>query len=94
MPRMVIDMSRAADQDLIRGETEHAQAQTLRSALKGYAEDAMTCVRATYDTGEVRFDLPKSATLAQLIDKVAIVGRGHGAPISVEVLIKPTPTLS
>jgi hypothetical protein len=90
MPGMVIDMSRAADQDVIHGDSEHAQ--TLRSAMKDYAEEAMTCVRATYDTGEVRFDLPKSATLAQLIEKVAIVGRGHGAPISVELLIKPTMT--
>jgi hypothetical protein len=95
---MVSDMSRVADQDATQSDSEFGRAQSSQSAMQSFAAEgsgqATTCVRATYDTGEVRFNLPRSATLAQLIERLAIVGRGHGAPVSVEVLIEPTMTLS
>jgi hypothetical protein len=37
----------------------------------------------------VIFDLPEDATLEQLAAMLASAGRGHGAPVRVEVAVKP-----
>jgi hypothetical protein len=98
MSGMVNGMSGVSDHDAAQSENDFGRAQSSQTAMHGYVAEgpaqATTCVRATYDTGEVRFNLPHSATIAQLIERLAIVGRGHGAPVSVEVLIEPTLPLS
>jgi hypothetical protein len=84
-------MSRVADRDFLQ-ERINGHAHSPQSALiAGPDESAQETmgVRATYDMGEVRFDLPTSATLAQLLERLETVGHGHGAPVSVEVLIGP-----
>jgi hypothetical protein len=45
-------------------------------------------VRALFEDSSVIFDLPNGATLEQLAAMLASVGRGHGAPLRVEVAVK------
>jgi hypothetical protein len=44
-------------------------------------------VRAVYPDSAVLFDLPEDASLEQLAAMIASVGRGHGAPLRIEVAI-------
>jgi hypothetical protein len=46
-------------------------------------------VRALFEDSSVIFDLPDDATLEELAAMLASVGRGHGAPLRVEVAVKP-----
>jgi hypothetical protein len=48
-------------------------------------------VRATYEDSELLFDIPPTATLEQVAAVLASAGRGHGAPVCVEVITEPIP---
>ncbi|MBV9523146.1 MAG: hypothetical protein JO010_10160 [Alphaproteobacteria bacterium] len=50
-------------------------------------KSAKNRVRAVYSDSAVLFDLPENASLEQLALILASVGRGHGAPLRVEVAI-------
>jgi hypothetical protein len=50
---------------------------------------SMNRVRALFEDSAVIFDLPEDATLEQLAAMLASAGRGHGAPVRVEVAVKP-----
>jgi hypothetical protein len=49
------------------------------------APPAMNQVKVTYGDSALRFKLPPSATMIELVDMLAEAGRGHGSPIRVEV---------
>ncbi len=51
-------------------------------------------VRATYEVGAVRMDLPTSTTLGELVERVSRAGTGHGGLVSIEVLVAPAATMS
>jgi hypothetical protein len=53
----------------------------------GRFEGTKARIRATYEDSEVFFDLPRSATLEHLAATLVAVGRGHGAPVTVEVFV-------
>jgi hypothetical protein len=44
-------------------------------------------VRALFRDSAVLFDLPEQATMEQLAALLAAIGKGHGAPLHVEVAI-------
>ena len=73
-----------------RNDNPLAQASPSASTPPSGADQAPMAVRAVCEVGEVWFDLPKSATIAQLIEKLAQVGAGHGSPITIEVLLEPS----
>jgi hypothetical protein len=52
-------------------------------------EQPMTCVRATYEESELRFEIPRTATLEQLATMLAVAGRGHGVPVVIEIILQP-----
>jgi len=94
-------MNQAADRDALVRERINGRSHSSKTAMtagldgerdKLFQHDTMG-VRVVYDTGEVRFDFPTSATLAKLIERLASVGHGHGAPVSVELLIGPADPL-
>jgi len=93
MSGMVTDMREVIDHGLTRYGWDVGQDPSSQPGADGDPADRSdqetACVRATYDTGEVHFSLQKSATLAQLIEKLAVFGRGHGSLVSVELLIEP-----
>ena len=52
-------------------------------------EQGTTRVRATYEDSELLFDIPPTATLEQVAAMLATAGRGHGAPVCIEVITEP-----
>jgi hypothetical protein len=53
-------------------------------------ENATTRVRATYEHSEVLFDISPTATLEHVVAMLDAAGRGHGAPVCVEVIVEPS----
>jgi hypothetical protein len=52
-------------------------------------EQMLAKVRATYENSMILFDLPPSTTLEQLAMMLTKAGRGHGSPITIEIVIEP-----
>lgn len=88
-PRMVIKMVQAAGRAAATHRNDGTLADASPSTSSSATDQTPMAVRAVCEVGEVWFDLPKSATIAQLIEKLAQVAAGHGSPITIEVLLEP-----
>lgn len=89
-PRMVIKMVQAAGRAAATRRNDDTLADASQAASSSDTDQTPMAVRAVCEVGEVWFDLPKTATIAQLIEKLAQVGTGHGSPITIEVLLEPS----
>ncbi len=63
--------------------------QPTEERVMDVVEQMLAKVRATYENSMILFDLPPATTLEQLAAMLTKAGRGHGSPITIEIVIEP-----